>query len=306
MVAQPESVPAARRFVGGALLDWGCRGLVDDAATCVTELSTNATLHSDSTYFDVEIELCADTVRVAVADTGPGPGTAESQSVLRAEPGDGSQPGDAAMTGRGLLIVAALATAWGIDQTPSGKRVWVELVPDGPPVDVHPPQITGPNATTHPAADDCQAVVLRDCPVALAVAHDENVADIVRELQLIQASPANRLPARVTDVLTPLVEQHAVTWDAGRLLARDALRAERDFADIEVPSSPTAAAAAGAVRQALHEADALAERGLLMTPPAPPEVQRVRDWIAEEFVGQAERGRPPRSYRSWVSQHDAS
>src|SRR5688500_2230594 len=70
MVAQPASVPAARRFVDDALTGWGNRQLVDDVCLCVTELSTNAMLHSASHYFEIELQKIADAVRVSVLDAG--------------------------------------------------------------------------------------------------------------------------------------------------------------------------------------------------------------------------------------------
>ena len=57
MVAQPESVPAVRRFVDDALTTWGRADLIDDVSLSVTELATNATLHSRSNFFDVELPL---------------------------------------------------------------------------------------------------------------------------------------------------------------------------------------------------------------------------------------------------------
>jgi hypothetical protein len=46
-----------------------------------------------------------------------------------------SQPDDTAMSGRGLLIVDALATAWGVTpmDPPPGKTVWFRLAPKSRP-----------------------------------------------------------------------------------------------------------------------------------------------------------------------------
>ena len=82
MVAQPASVPAVRRFVDDALTTWGRAELIDDIALSATELATNATLHSQGTFFDVELRASSDAVRVTVVDTGAMP----AQSIaLRAD-----------------------------------------------------------------------------------------------------------------------------------------------------------------------------------------------------------------------------
>jgi hypothetical protein len=36
-------------------------------------------------------------------------------------------PAEEDTSGRGLGLVAALATAWGVDERPGGKSVWFEL-----------------------------------------------------------------------------------------------------------------------------------------------------------------------------------
>ena len=37
-------------------------------------------------------------------------------------------PGEQASSGRGLMLVEALADAWGVDPRGSGKRMWFELI----------------------------------------------------------------------------------------------------------------------------------------------------------------------------------
>ena len=50
LAAEPVSVPAARRFVADGLSSWGRDDLLDDATLCVSELATNAALHTSSTF----------------------------------------------------------------------------------------------------------------------------------------------------------------------------------------------------------------------------------------------------------------
>ena len=106
-------VRAARRFLAG-LLD-GCTA-ADDALLCVSELATNAVLHSRSGRqggrFTVRATVQAGSVRVEVTDEG-GPWRRERD-------GDGQ-------SGRGLLIVGELASRWSRDECGAGRTVWFEI-----------------------------------------------------------------------------------------------------------------------------------------------------------------------------------
>jgi anti-sigma regulatory factor (Ser/Thr protein kinase) len=106
-------VRQARRFLA-ALLD-GCPA-ADDALICVSELVTNAVLHSlsgsDGGQFGVQAVTRPGRLRVEVTDEG-GPW----------EPaGHGS-----GQHGRGLLIVEKLAARWGRDGSDYGRTVWFEI-----------------------------------------------------------------------------------------------------------------------------------------------------------------------------------
>jgi serine/threonine-protein kinase RsbW len=106
-------VRAARRFLAGALD--GCPA-AGDALLCVSELATNAVLHSRSGRpggrFTVRVTVREGSVRVAFADEG-GPWGHERD-------GDGQ-------SGRGLLIVGELASRWGRDEDGAGRTVWFEI-----------------------------------------------------------------------------------------------------------------------------------------------------------------------------------
>jgi len=106
-------VRAARRFLAG-VLD-GCP-VADDALVCVSELATNALLHSRSGRpggrFTVCVRVRAASVRAAVADEG-GPW--------------GQQRDSGGQSGRGLLIVGELAARWGREYGAAGRTVWFEI-----------------------------------------------------------------------------------------------------------------------------------------------------------------------------------
>jgi anti-sigma regulatory factor (Ser/Thr protein kinase) len=87
--------------------------LAADVELVVSELVTNAVTHASSAVA-VVVNKSGGGVRIEVRDQGPG--TPDPQP-----------PSDSAEGGRGLMVVSALAKAWGIDSAPPTKSVWVEL-----------------------------------------------------------------------------------------------------------------------------------------------------------------------------------
>ena len=300
MVAQPASVPAVRRFVDDALTTWGRDDLVDDVGLSVTELATNATLHSQGTFFDVELRASQDAVRVAVVDTGSMP----AQSIaLRADldgPGDDDLDLDLeSMTGRGLFIVSSLASAWGIDDLPGGTRVWADFTTR----DTYEPRqpVLSPAPPAASRLDDTTRVIrLLDCPPDLLLAHDDNLADIARELSLYAASHSDREAGRIAEQIVGVVRASAMSWDAARLVARQAVHDGKDVVDVAIATDPTLLPPrVNAIRQAILAAEAMADQGLLMTMPAPAPVQAWRDWAEREMVEQATTGREARPFSDY-------
>jgi CheY-like chemotaxis protein/anti-sigma regulatory factor (Ser/Thr protein kinase) len=107
------SVGRAREFVAGAFDSWGVTELTDDALIVVSELVTNAVTHARSSC-EVRLAVDAAAVRIAVIDRGEG--TPDPKPFSEDQP-----------HGRGLHIVGALSTAWGVDDVPEGKMVWAEM-----------------------------------------------------------------------------------------------------------------------------------------------------------------------------------
>ena len=300
MVAQPASVPAVRRFVDDALTTWGRGDLVDDVGLSVTELATNATLHSQGTFFDVELRASQDAIRVTVVDTGSMP----AQSIaLRADlegPGDDDLDLDLeSMTGRGLFIVSSLASAWGIDDLPGGTRVWADFTTR----DTYEPRqpVLSPAPAPASRLDDTTRVVrLLACPPDLLLAHDDNLADIARELSLYAASHSDREADRIAEQIVGVVRASALSWDAARLVAKQAVHDGAAAVDIAIATDPELLPRrVHALRQAVLAAEAMADQGLLMTMPAPAPVQEWRDWVEVEMVDQATTGREARAFSDY-------
>ncbi|MFN2608344.1 MAG: ATP-binding protein [Acidimicrobiales bacterium] len=113
LAGEPASAGRARNFVGGALSGWGHRELDGVVGLLVSELVTNAIRHAGSDV-EVAVHLLPGTVRVEVHDAGDG-----RPRLLDA--------GSADEGGRGLALVDALAKAWGVEPSASGKDVWFEI-----------------------------------------------------------------------------------------------------------------------------------------------------------------------------------
>lgn len=105
------SVPAARHLVAAQLGDLSAAA-TEAVTLMVSEIATNCVVHA-RTGFELLLVRAADHVRVEVTDHGTGLPTVQSPDPL--EP-----------TGRGLRIVEALATEWGVhgQRRGRGHTVW--------------------------------------------------------------------------------------------------------------------------------------------------------------------------------------
>ena len=105
----PDGVRDARAFVAHTLRGADPNAL-DEAVLMVSELATNAVVHTTSP-FTIGIDRSDHEVRISVTDQGGG-----TPRLRRAASTD--------TNGRGLGIVAAFALAWGVDQRTDSKTVW--------------------------------------------------------------------------------------------------------------------------------------------------------------------------------------
>lgn len=117
LAAHPGSPAQARRLARARLDGWAvCADTCDTAALVISELVTNAIVHTASSRVVCELHDHDDTVRIAVHDEGCAPG----------EPHPSPQRPDEEH-GRGLLLVDALCRAWGAQEHGPGLTVWAEL-----------------------------------------------------------------------------------------------------------------------------------------------------------------------------------
>ncbi|PRH77364.1 protein phosphatase [Streptomyces solincola] len=117
--ADPQGLSEARSVVRQALRDWGLRAYADDAELLTGELLGNVLLHTEGGAV-LTLEVLPEPerrVRLSVQD--------RSSAWPRRR-----TPGEAATSGRGLLLLDALALRWGVEPRGEGKAVWCEI---GPP-----------------------------------------------------------------------------------------------------------------------------------------------------------------------------
>jgi serine/threonine-protein kinase RsbW len=116
-----EQVREARRFARAVLGDDFEPGICDTAEQIVSTLATNAIVHTssgqpDDGWFVVHVLIMDDRVRLRVFDLGS---PARKPEILTPYPDDEG--------GRGLAIVAALASEWHVHGDAAGRVVWADI-----------------------------------------------------------------------------------------------------------------------------------------------------------------------------------
>ncbi|MFC5745425.1 ATP-binding protein [Actinomadura rugatobispora] len=118
LAAEAGSAAAARALTGQALREWQVNDQDDrdDIVLMVDELVTNAVVHGEGTV-RLRLRLNGAHLIAEVGDDNP---------AAPAPPGPGGEPDVLrwAEDGRGLLLVGALATAYGTRPENRGKTVW--------------------------------------------------------------------------------------------------------------------------------------------------------------------------------------
>ncbi|QQC88366.1 SpoIIE family protein phosphatase [Streptomyces alfalfae] len=120
LACEPVSVPAGRRFLSEKLTEWGLAELTDSALLLTSELLTNGVRHARGPLH-LRLWHSARELGVEITDhSTPRPRARLAESTEE--------------DGRGLLLVDALAHAWGTRPDTAGKTVWFTLLvrPDEP------------------------------------------------------------------------------------------------------------------------------------------------------------------------------
>ncbi|WUL57592.1 ATP-binding protein [Streptomyces sp. NBC_00344] len=112
--ADLPAITGVRRELRDLLRHWGGPGAADVAELLTSELVTNALIHTDRGA-EVTASVGPSTLRVEVRDCMPG---------MPQRPTPDTEGGT---SGRGLVLVEALADNWGVRGSEVGKVIWFEL-----------------------------------------------------------------------------------------------------------------------------------------------------------------------------------
>ena len=110
---KPESVALTRGFTAGVLEGAGWREQVDTAVLLVSELVTNSVRHAHGPCALV-VSFAGDVVELCVEDGDPSPPKPRPARILDE-------------SGRGFVLVDALADDWGVRPFQGGKATWFAL-----------------------------------------------------------------------------------------------------------------------------------------------------------------------------------
>ena len=292
--AQPASVGGARRLVRAALsgsTDVVDPLLLDDALLVVSELVGNAVLHGAGPIVVRVATSAGPRLRLEVADA-----SAVAPALRGYDP--------SASTGRGLGLVARMATHWGVDAVDSGgKVVWAELAagPGSGSTDLEPFHVDGALVTGPPPGPDGAAVVrFVGVPVALYLRLQEQNDAVLRELELLAFAADHEGDVDPSPELAEVIERSRRYFNVQREgFRRDvgsaAARGEATI-DLSAPYLPAALRPSAEYIELFERAEELAADDQMLVGPADLPVARLRRWFVSEMSRQLLDGAEPRPF----------
>lgn len=304
LAADPVGVPGARRFVVDAIQALGRTDLADVAELCVSELAGNAALHSAASFMGITVAAADPGVQIEVEDDG----AVALEAVQPAELAHEDSPAwwQQATTGRGLAIVSMLASRWGSDPIPGGKRVWAQITDPDEVNEVRPPTHTHPR-TPGPVGGQLPPgwvlVRLAACPVELSLRQDQHLDELVRELQLMAGDRASQLSRELAARIRGLLHSPGHARATGRRTAELAAARGVTHVDIDMAMPAEFSAAVQELHRTVGIADQLCEDNQLLALSSPPEIRALRAWMTEQLVEQIDHQAAPRPWPEWVRDH---
>jgi serine phosphatase RsbU (regulator of sigma subunit) len=255
----------------------GASQYVDDAVLVAGELLANAKQHGIA-----PVAVCVrgdlEALRVEVRD-------GSSRVPVRAARSTSN------MTGRGMALVEAVASRWGVERVPGrGKTVWAEFAGDRAPVSEHrhgDGDEAGWADEDEQVAEERFTVVLGDVPTDLLIEAKAHMDNLVREFSLAKPTAGSaELPEHYMRLIETVVNTFSDARDAikRQALAAAALGQQRTRLTLRLPLS--AADAGEAYLAALDEADTYSRAARLLTLEAQPDHRLFRRWYVGAVIQQ--------------------
>lgn len=280
--ADTSAALKARAFVRACSDDVVPDPEVLDTLTLLTsEVVTNAVLHGGG-----PIEL-----RFTPQDNGGARVEVEDGSPALPQP---RQYEADATTGRGLGMVAALASAWGVTNGVGGKTVWFEV---GGAHAAETSAVSSDEPTD--AALQPRPIGILGLPIDLYLKTQAHNDELIREFGFIAQQGAERggVPARLLELVELVGELFAAPAAESRAQVQAAVARGDETVDLRLVMAPAAAPFTQQLCELLDEADEYCREGNLLTLESSPEVRLFRWWFLQQVLDQIE-GRPPTPWRN--------
>lgn len=285
--ASPPSVRLARSWVAEVLQDIGREDLVDAARLGVSELVTNALIHSQPPL-SVRVRGTVSHPRIEVVDSSPVP---PQRTSLVPEPEDVD---DCNVTtfGRGLDLVAMMSSRWGSDLAHDGrsKSVWFEPTDQAHRESHREGEIFtfDPHCAGGPESYDGPLMPLRllGVPVGLFAEMRRFHFELRRELRLLAMTDAENYPLAtlITEVLLQTDRERRASVGIERL--DRAIADGVDLVDLVYTVPRSASATMARVRDLLKEVYSVFSREHLLALRPPDAVVDLEMWYFTEFERQ--------------------
>ena len=281
---EPGAAGSARRWARELLVASVGEDTTDAVELVLTELVQNAVFHAN-TPMTVRLRTGEDGVWVAVAD---GSAVLPSSGLTSVE----------AMSGRGLVMVVAVASDWGVEPQPDGKVVWARIPErrvSGTDAEVSVDDLLerwSDNGRTPLQLSDRAPLVVPDLPTKTMLAVKTHNDDVLRELTLCAMADDDPGPGPAADVagLARRAREVLAAFADGRQQVRNqvltAIRAGAETFDLTLAIDERALNVLGDYLDILERADEWTASGLLLSEPPAAEVLAVRRHYLTELLAQ--------------------
>lgn len=279
VVGDPAGIRAARRFVEQQVVVRGGATIADDAALVAGELLANAVQHG-APPIEVEVTTNGELIRLEVRDGHHRPPVRPAASQSNN------------MTGRGLSMIEAASTRWGVEPLPGiGKVVWAEFDPARSRTATAPaggPALSDWQEPLPAGTEPRYTVVLGDVSTDLLIDAKAHIDNLVREFSLMAAGGGpGDVPSRdLAEMIRSVVVDFGEARDSIKRQALAAAQRGAPRTDLVLRLPAGAVGAAEAYLGALDEADAYARAARLLTLEAPPVHRLFRHWYVDGVIRQ--------------------